>query len=79
VAKLAAALAVTRLEPRYPATGIQDLLLAGVEGVELEHTSTVIFPLVLVLWVSNELPQLQVTSVVTYSGWIPVFMGNSSR
>jgi hypothetical protein len=43
----------------------------------LEHTSTVILPLVLVLWVVKLFPQPHETSVVTYSGWMPLFMGSS--
>ncbi|GAA4721304.1 hypothetical protein GCM10023216_08070 [Isoptericola chiayiensis] len=31
-------------------------------------------PLVSVLRVTKVFPQVQVTSVVTYSGWIPLFM-----
>jgi hypothetical protein len=40
----------------------------------LEHTSTWIWPFFAVLRVVKVFPQPQATSVVTYSGWMPVFM-----
>ena len=70
----AGALAVPGLEPGDPATGVHDLLLAGVERVAGEQTSTLITPFCFVLRVVNWLPQPQVTWVSTYSGWMPVFM-----
>src|SRR5690606_13661399 len=41
---------------------------------QAEQTSTLIWPLVTVERVSNELPQVHVTVVATYSGWMSFFM-----
>ena len=61
-------LAVAGFEARDPAAGVEDLLLARVERVQFEQTSTWMLPDFLVLRVVNVFPQPQVTSVVTYSG-----------
>ena len=67
-------LAVALLEPVDAATDVQDLLLAGVEGVAGEQTSAWIWPSALVLRVVNVFPHVQVTVVSTYLGWMSAFM-----
>ena len=71
----AVVLAVARLEAGHAATGVEDLLLAGVERVALaSRPRRGCSPLVAVLRVVNVVPQVQVTWVSTYSGWMSFFM-----
>ena len=72
--ELLLALAEARLEASHATTGVEDLLLTGVEGVALAADVGRILPSLLVLFVVNVFPQVQVTVVSTYVGWISAFM-----
>ena len=70
-------LGVAALEALDPATGVDELLLARVEGVALRAQLDA-QRLDAVERVVNSFPQEQCTWHSTYSGWMSVFMSDSS-